>query len=178
MAPSRICLVVSIAAVSFLTACGKAEEPKIAAPPSERGIFISTSDCAEAGLANFEMCGKAIDMAVAAHEQNATAYKTRRQCETVEGPERCDKSSDEQYRARLQAFFVTFSDPPTAVPLYAPAKGTAVGFRSPSKQTIEARDENLHVSATALSVAFDNSKLPTESTDAAAGLGAAAADVH
>ena len=99
----RFCLVAGLASVTLLTACGKAEELKAAGPPAERGIFISTSDCADSGKLTAEQCGQAVDMAVAAHEQQAPVYKTRRQCETVEGPERCDKSSDEQYRAGLTA---------------------------------------------------------------------------
>ena len=173
----RFCLVAGLASVTLLTACGKAEELKAAGPPAERGIFISTSDCADSGKLTAEQCGQAVDMAVAAHEQQAPTFKSLRLCEAASGVERCEKSSNDQYRARLQAFFVTMSDPPTAVPLYAPAKGKAIGFRSASKQAIDARDETLHVSTIALSLAYDNAKLPEESSDASP-IGAAAADVH
>ena len=168
---------VSFGALALLAGCGEAEKPKAAAPPAERGIYISASDCADGGKLSAEQCGQAIDQAVAAHEQTAPGYKTLSQCIAAEGAERCDKTVGGAYRARLQAFFVTMSNPPHGVPLYPPA-GSSVGFRSPSRQAISAKDETLHVSLAALTLAHENAKLPAESLDNADALGAAAADIH
>lgn len=170
-------LFASFGAIALLTGCGEAEKPKAAAPPAERGIYISASDCADGGKLSAEQCAQAIDQAVAIHEQTAPGYKTLSQCIAAEGAERCDKTVDGAYRARLQAFFVTISNPPHGVPLYPPA-GSSIGFRSPSRQAVSARDESLHVSLAALTLAHENSKLPAEVLDNADALGAAAADIH
>ena len=91
--------------------------------------------------------------------------------------QRCDRIGDKEYRARVQAFFVTMSDPATAVPLYPP-QGSTAAFRSPSKQELSAKDETLKMSNAAMSVAYENAKLPAPAGDGGAGLGAAAADIH
>lgn len=173
----RSYLAILLPCLAIAGGCGQAEEPKAAAPPPETGIFISTSDCADSGKLTAEACGNAIDNAVASHEQAAPTYKTINQCAGVAGPDRCDKGVDNLYRARIQAFYVVMSDPPTAVPLYPPVT-PAIGFQSPSKQTIDARNENMHVSVAALTVAHENAKLSAPSADPAAALGAAAADIH
>jgi Protein of unknown function (DUF1190) len=177
MGSPRSSLVLCLVAASLLTACGNAEQPKSVAPPAELGVFISTSDCVEDGTLTADQCAHAIDMAVALHNEEALIYKSLRQCEGAEGPERCDKTGDSEYRARLQAFYVVMSDPPTAVPLYPP-QSASIGFRSPSKQTIDARDENIHVSYAAQTIAYENAKLPANLGDGGAGLGAAAANIH
>ena len=171
--PLALCL----ASAMLLTACGKAEEPKVAAPPPEHGVFISSSDCAETGKLTEDACGQAIDQAVAVHANNAAVYKTLRQCEATEGPERCDKTGETEYRARIQAFFVTMSDPPTAVALYPPSGSTAA-FRSPSKQELSVHDESLNMSHHAMALASENARLPAPTGDGGAGLGAAAANIH
>lgn len=171
--PLALCLI----SASLLTACGKAEEPKVAAPPPEHGVFTSSSDCADTGKLTAEACGKAIDNAVAVHNDQAAVYKSLRQCEAVEGPERCDKTGEGAYRARVQAFFVTMSDPPTAVALYPPSGSTAA-FRSPSKQELSVHDESLNMSHSAMSVASENARLPAPVGDGGAGLGKAAAEIH
>ena len=177
MASARSSLALCALSALLLSACGKAEEPKSAVPPAELGVFISTSDCIEAGKLTADQCAQAIDMAVALHNEQAAFYKSLRSCEVAEGPERCDKTGEAEYRARLQAFYVVMSNPPSAVPLYPP-QGASVGFRSPSKQTIDARDENIHVSYAAQTVAYENAKLPTNPGDGGAGLGAAAGNIH
>ena len=173
----RLPLFAAIAAATTLTACGQAEEPHAAGPPPEHGVFISSTDCAERGKLTIDQCGHAIDQAVAAHTKTAPVYKFLRQCEAVQGPERCDRIGDNEYRVRIQAFFVTMSDPATAVPLYAPFGATAA-FRSPSKQELMASDESLNMSHAALSVAHENSRLPALQVDGGAALGEAAAGIH
>ena len=144
---------------ALLGGCGQAEAPKAPPPPPERGIFISASDCAENGILSAELCGQAVDKAVSIHEQAAPSYKSLRQCTAAEGPDRCSKAVDGSYRARLQAFFITMSNPPDAIPLY-PSTANAVGFRSAGRQAVDATDENIHVSIAALTVANENAKLP------------------
>ena len=173
--PLALCLASALA----VSACGKAEEKKAeAAPPAEVGVFTSTSDCADAGKLTADECGHAIDQAVAAHSQNTVIHKSLRMCEAAEGPERCDKTGEGEYRARVQAFFVTMSKPATAVPLYPSSGGTAA-FRSPSKQELNVHDESLNMSHSAMSVASENARLPLGGGDASAGgLAGAASSVH
>lgn len=150
-----------VAAALALAACSsEPAQPKAAAPPAEKGIFISANDCAASGKLTGDECGAAIDAAVARHEQQSKSYKSLRQCAAAEGEDRCDKTVDGRYRARLQAFFVTMSKPPRAEPLYPPAKKEILGFRSPTRPSIDATDENLIVSSAAMSIAHQNSQLP------------------
>ncbi len=158
--PKLSCPALVLACAALLGGCGEAEKPKAAAPPPERGIFISSADCADSGKLSVELCAQAVDTAVALHEEQATAYKSLRQCTAAEGPERCDKTVEGQYRARLQAFFVTMTNPPGGLPLYPSAAG-AIGFRNGTRQPVDARDENINVSVAALTVANENAKLPS-----------------
>jgi Protein of unknown function (DUF1190) len=168
----------SLTAAVFLSACGQAEVAKPAGPPPEHGVFISTSDCAATGKISEDQCGKAIDMAVEAHRQQAAVYKFLRQCEAGEGgPDRCDKTGEGEYRVRIQAFYVVMSDPPTGVPLYPPTT-PAAAFRSPSKQIIGANDKSVHVSNDAQAVASENSKLKAFDEAAGSTLGDAAGNIH
>ncbi|MBK9078224.1 MAG: DUF1190 domain-containing protein [Hyphomicrobium sp.] len=177
MVSTRLSIVASTICAVALSACGNSEEPKAAAPPPEHGIFVSSSDCASTDKLTIEQCGQAIDQAIAEHNAQATVYTSLRLCEAKEGPERCDKIGTNQYRVRVQAFFVTMSDPPTAVPLYAP-HGSTAAFRSPSNQELSVVDESLKMSRAAMTIANENSRLPEPNSDGGAGLGAAAADIH
>lgn len=159
MVMARAPLALCIASATLLTACGSAEVPKIAAPPAEKGVFVSSSDCTEAGKISEDACGKAIDQAVAIYSQTATMHNSLRLCEVAEGPERCVKAGENQYRVRVQAFLVTMGNPPTAVPLYPPPTPTAA-FRSPSKQDLNVNDESLNMSHQAMAVASENARLP------------------
>jgi hypothetical protein len=73
-----------------LSACGKAEEKQAVAPPKppEHGVFVSSTDCADTVKLTLDQCGQAIDIAVGTHNARAAVYKSLRQCEGVEGPER------------------------------------------------------------------------------------------
>ncbi len=169
-----LCLLSALA----VSACGKAEEQKAAAaPPAEHGVFISATDCAETGKLSADACGLAIDRAVAAHTEQSPVYTTLRQCEVAQGPERCDKTGEGEYRTRVQAFFVTMSDPATAVPLYPPASSVAA-FRSPSKQELNVKDDTLNMSHAAMSIASENARLPLAGDGGGPALGAAAAGIH
>lgn len=154
-----------LASAVLLTACGDAAPPPPPPPPpSEKGLFISATDCAESGKLSAELCAQAIDTAVAIHEQQAPAFKSLRQCAAAMGPDRCDKSVDGHYRARLQAFFVTMSNPPDAFPLYPGVNGF-IGFRSATKEAIDARNEDLVVSTAAMTVANENALLAAPPPD-------------
>lgn len=173
----RLPIFAAMIACAGLTACGKAEEHKAAGPPPEHGIFVSSTDCAERGKLTLDQCGHAIDLAVAAHNATSTVFKTLRQCEAAEGLERCDRIGENEYRARVQAFFVTMGDPATAVALYPPQSSKAA-FRSPSKQELSANDESLNMSHAAMSLASENARLPTSKVDGSAARGNAAANIH
>ena len=171
---SKTAIATTILASLILAACGGSAPPPVAGPAVERGIFISSGDCADSKKLTADECDKAIESAVALHEAQAVHHKTARACEAVAGLERCDKTVDGQFRPRLQAFFVVMSKPPTAVPLYPP-QVSSMAFQSLSKQIINAKDETLIVSAAAVTLANENVKLPGGSAEA---VSAAAADVH
>jgi hypothetical protein len=168
-----------LVACAAMSGCGDASHPANGSSHRavERGIFISASDCAATGKLTLEQCGRAIDAAVVRHEAHAPAYNSRHQCEANAGVDRCDRGVDGRYRLRLQAFFVTLANPANAVALYPPSK-VMIGFQSPSKQPVDARDDTLRVSDAALSLAHENAKLPTAKSRSSAGLGSAAADIH
>lgn len=159
MTKIAVLALVAVAAAP-LAGCGNSApaKPTVQAPPVEKGVFISASDCADSGKLSADVCGQIIDQAVAAHEKNAPTYKFLRLCTTAVGPERCAKGVDGQYRARLQAFLVIMAQTPAAVPLY-PAGSGVVGFVAANKDKIDARDETLIVSNDALALANENAKL-------------------
>ncbi|PPC81450.1 MAG: hypothetical protein CTY31_13515 [Hyphomicrobium sp.] len=159
MLPLRTMVIAAVASIA-LVGCGKAEEKKVVKAPAEKGIFVSTNDCIAAGKIPEEACIKAVDTAVLLHEKKAAAYKTMQQCTKVEGADRCDQTVDGQYRARLQAFLITLTVPPAAEPLYPAIAKKTIGFRSPTQKVIDAKDDTLIVSASAMSLAHDNAKLP------------------
>lgn len=164
---------------ALLSGCGGDPAPasKSAAAPIERGVFISATDCAATGKLTLDQCGQAIDNAVAAHEAKAPVSNTADECEGTFGSDRCDKGVDGRYRPRLQAFFVTLALPPRAVPLYPPSS-SLIGFQSPSRQPIDARDDSLRVSVAALTLAYENAKLPKGAGGGVARLGNGAADIR
>jgi hypothetical protein len=162
---SRRFLPTAAALASLLAAgCGNSEQQNAAAPVFEHGVFISASDCEASGKATLDECGDAIDRAVTAHVRNSKLYASLVRCEAAEGQERCEKIGLDQYRARMQAFFVTFSKPPTALPLYPPATAVA-GFKSPSNQQLSVLNETLHMSRAAIALANDNARLPGAAGD-------------
>jgi uncharacterized protein YgiB involved in biofilm formation len=161
MTSPQFFLAVSMILVAGLAGCGKGAAPKKgeAAAPTEYGVFISTADCAELGKLSEEICGKVIDMAVKSHQKDAPIYKFLQKCEAAEGgPERCDKTGEDEYRPRLQAFYVTFATLPSATGLYPP-KTAKVGFRTLANAAIDAKDASLHISNEAMTVANENGKL-------------------
>jgi uncharacterized protein YgiB involved in biofilm formation len=170
-------IAVASAVAAALSACGGDPAPKAPQAAVEHGVFISSSDCAATGKLTLDQCGQAIDEAVRQYQARTPAYESAGQCEEAAGAERCEKGFDGRYRQQLQAFFVTLAAPGHAVPLYAPSK-SIVGFQSPSKQIIDARDDTLRVSEAALTLAHENARLAATPVDHSVRLGTAAADIH
>lgn len=151
--------VAAIAAALALAGCGGDSAPKkTAKAPDKKGIFISTMDCAAAGILSEDACGKAVDLALKMHEGGKT-YPTKGSCEKAEGAERCTNTADGTYRVRLQAYLITLGAEPTGMPLY-PSEKKAIGFKDAKKAAVEATDDTLIVSAAAMAVAHDNARLP------------------
>jgi hypothetical protein len=163
MFANRFVLTICLSAAALLAGCGKAaDKSKAAAAPAEFGIFLSTLDCADSGKLKPEDCSKIIDTAVALHRKETTVYKFLQKCEAGEGgPDRCDKTGEDEYRAKLQAFYITFSNPPVAVPLYPP-KSPSLAFRTQAKQVIDVKDTSIRISNDAKAVAHENTKLPAK----------------
>lgn len=139
-----------------LVACGRAP-PKVQGPAAPQGLFISTNDCAESGKLSAELCGKAVDEAVAIHHSQAPHFATMRQCEAGFGLDRCDKGADGQYRPRIQAFLITMKDPPEGKPLY-PSEPGKPGFRTADKASITNAAETYTVSNAAAAIGNENAK--------------------
>jgi uncharacterized protein YgiB involved in biofilm formation len=117
-------LAVALAAAFTLAGCGGETGP------ITKVVYISSGDCAQGGLIDFDKCAKAIDKAVVEHEKTARKYPTLLDCETSEGVDRCEKAAERHYRPRLMSYLFTISKTKTtAAPLYAGAKGAPV-FRS------------------------------------------------
>ena len=138
-----------------LAGCGSSA-PAPTGPPAPTGVFISASDCADSGKLNLADCGVLIDRAIAIHHNMAPKYISERLCEVTEGANHCERSEDNQFRPTLQAFLVTFSNPPQAEGLYAQVDGTDAGFRTANKKKILAVDETILFSKNARTVAAGN----------------------
>ena len=146
-------------AVAALGGCGNSATAVSRSQTTvERGIFISTGDCADAGKLTIDQCGQAIDAAVTLHQNQAPSYKSLHACAEVEGPDRCARDVDGAYRSNVQAFFVTMSNRPSAVPLYASRDGT-VGFLGLDKKAFVVNDDDYTMSAAAQAIAHENAKL-------------------
>jgi hypothetical protein len=146
-------------AVVALGGCGNsATAVSRGQPAAESGIFISSRDCADAGKLTIDQCGQAIDAAVTMHRNQAPSYKSLNACAAVDGPDRCAKDVDGAYRSTVQAFFVTMSKRPSAVPLYASRDGE-VGFLGLDKKAFVVNDDDYTMSAGAQAIAHENAKL-------------------
>lgn len=107
--------------------CG-GQAPKVEGPPAHKGIYTTGADCANSGKISYEACSIAIQQAVTVHEAKAPSYSELRFCTAKEGDGKCESAGGGRYRAKLMAFLVTGSTPPTAIPLYSHAKSED-GFR-------------------------------------------------
>jgi uncharacterized protein YgiB involved in biofilm formation len=145
-----------IAALSVsLAGCGGSPK-KQAGPAAPAGIFTSANDCAESKKLTVAQCDELIRAAVADHQQTAKTYISLRLCEAAEGIDRCERTEENAFRPKLQAFLVTFSTPPSALALY-PAANQQIGFATRDKaRTVLAVDETLTFSENAKFVAEGN----------------------
>lgn len=159
---SRHLKILAAATLSAAVAgCGGSAPPKkdAEAKPAEKAIFMSAADCAESGKLAADACSALIEKTVKEHEKTAQVFKGIRSCEEFAGPDRCERDAAGNYRMRLQAFMFEFAGGPQPVvtPLYPSVDGK-VGFRDAKKKLIDARDDNLAVSAQSLQIAYENSK--------------------
>ena len=138
-----------------LAGCGGSPK-KAAGPAAAVGIYTSGADCADSKKLKLEQCDELIHAAVTEHHQTAKTYISLRLCEVTEGPDHCERTEENAFRPKLQAFLITFSTPPSAQPLYA-APDKQVGFANNDKsKTVLAVDETLLFSDNAKFVAEGN----------------------
>lgn len=101
-----------------------------------------------------EVCNALLQQAIQLHQQGAKTYISLRLCEEAEGPDHCERADNNAFRRRLLALQITFSTPPSALPLYAPKDKTILGFTTlDSSATLLAVDETLIFSQDARTVA-------------------------
>jgi uncharacterized protein YgiB involved in biofilm formation len=143
-------------AAAALAGCGNSA-PAVSGPPAERGIYISSSDCAASEKLNLDQCGQLIDNAVVQHQNLAASYATLNACDAAEGQDRCAKGVDGHYHSNIEAFLVTFGQQPSAMPLYGTSDGTA-GFKGLDRQNYGINDPRYTVSDSAQAAANDNAR--------------------
>lgn len=149
----RASFVLAVAAIA-LAGCGGGEK-KAAAAPAFRGIYTTSSDCANSGKLDAQQCMDAMEKAVLEHEKAAPSYTTLKSCENTEGKDRCERTHAGSYRPVLLAFLVTASTPPKATPLYAPGD-KKVGFRTAAKEFFLTSDDSVAMSQHAQTLAEAN----------------------
>jgi len=120
---SRIAASISIVlATALLAGCGGAKSG-----PTERFVYTTSVDCADAGKVTAEQCRAAVDKAVVEHDQKAPKYITLADCEAAEARDRCERFAERHYRPRLMGYLFTVKGPSvSASPLYAGQKGATV----------------------------------------------------
>jgi len=140
-----------------LSGCGGGGAKVQAGPAAPTGVYTSATDCAESEKLSLSDCSVLIDQAVDMHHQAAKKYISMRLCEAAEGADHCERTEDNQYRPQLQAFLITFSNPPQAEPLYASSDKSQPGFQTNNKgRMLLAVDETLLFSKNARFVAASN----------------------
>lgn len=119
--------ITALAACSLaLTACGS-NAPDPNQTKAERGVVTSAFECPELLKVEMADCEKAIEEAKALHSRKAPTYRSEAKCEETEGKGRCERSGQESFSPRLQAFLITATKRPKAAPLY-PSKEGKAGF--------------------------------------------------
>ena len=137
---------------ALLAGCGKSGK-KAEGPPAFRGVYTTSSDCADSGKITIEQCMEAMQKAVAEHEKTAPKYSSLRSCEATEGPGRCERTESSGFRPILLAILVTGSTPPEGKPLYAATEKKVIGFRSATKEHYLADNEAIPFSEHAQTLA-------------------------
>jgi Protein of unknown function (DUF1190) len=155
-------------------------------PPMERGIFLSSDECARSGKLSIGECSDAILKASTEHDFKIAGYENESDCEAAFGRDRCEIRIDHRARPRVQAFLITLGTPTDAVSLYPPSRAI-VGFQSASGEEIVATDRALNVSEAALALAQENAASPASASaspsatapdDPSDALGRAASKIH
>jgi len=128
---------------AVLAGCGGSAPKTVAnASDEENIIFTSALDCEASGRFTAAHCTKALEAAMNAHLKKSPTYKSLSQCETTEGPEKCERMDAKNYRPRLVAVAVTPAAVkkaeaaggfPDAIPLY-PTQSGEKGFRTLEKK--------------------------------------------
>lgn len=145
-------LVIGASLAVVAAGCG-ASAPK-SKTPAKIGIFTSAQDCASKEGLTLSECSSLIQKAIDTHYGKAKLYISNRLCEAAEGVDRCERTAENEFRPRLQAFMVTFSKPPVAEPLYAPKDKKVAGFSTAGHaKTLLAVDETLIITASAKAIA-------------------------
>ena len=151
----RPVLLLILIAVS-LAGCGGPPKAQ-GGPPPPVGIYTSAADCADSKKLPLDQCNQLIQIAVNQHNQTARTYISLRLCEMTEGTDRCERTAENSFRPKLQAFLITFSKPPSVQPLYAAADRGQLGFSTNDKaKTVLFVDETLMFSEAAKIVAEGN----------------------
>jgi hypothetical protein len=145
-----------------LAGCGNSATAVTPKTKAKTGIFISSGDCAGVQKLTIDQCGQVIDKAVALHQSRGPSYTSLKACAAAEGPDRCAKGVDGKYQPNLQAFLVTFGDPPSAIPLYATSDGS-LGFKGLDKQKFGLNDDGSTFSESAEALAHENARLAKKS---------------
>jgi len=141
-----------------LAGCGNSATAVQPKTKVETGVFISSGDCAGVQKLTIDQCGQAIDKAVALHRSRAPSYNSLNACAAAEGPDRCAKGVDGKYQPNIQAFLVTFGQPPSALPLYATSDGS-LAFKGLDKQKFGLNDDGSHFSESAEALAHENARM-------------------
>jgi hypothetical protein len=147
---------------AILAGCGNSATAVTPKNTIERGIFISSGDCADFQKLTIDQCGQVIDKAVAMHQSRGPSYSSLHACAAIEGPDRCAKGVDGNYQPNLQAFLVTFGASASAVPLYATSDGSA-GFKGLDKQNFNLNNDSYTFSDAAQALAHENARLAKKS---------------
>ncbi len=142
----------------LVTGCG-GDEPAVKEKPVVRGIVTSAIECADIYNVDIDKCQKAIRGAISIHESEAPKYNRLAKCQAAEGAQRCERAGQTDFSRRLQAFQMKFSDPPTAVPLYATTDSTA-GFISLNDTAVLMDQDEIKFSDHAATIAEQNAELP------------------
>ncbi len=143
-------------AVAPLGGCGEST-PVASGPPAERGIYISSGDCADSGKLSIEDCGRLIDRAVALHQKLAPSYASLDACNAAEGKDRCANDVDGKYHPAIRAFLITFGSEARAQPLYGSSDGSA-GFKGLDKAKYNLDGKGYSVSDSAQALAHENAR--------------------
>ncbi len=144
--------VIAILAVALTASgCGKSKKEE-AGPPVAKHIVTSALDCSNNAGLSYEICQPLIEKAVTDHQANATKYTSLKACEGKEGPTKCEKVYEKDFRPKLAAFLVTMNEPPVAVPLYASADAS-IGFRSADNTKYSGEDDKFTFSKSATQAA-------------------------